>query len=164
MPQLLKARNLADDHLLQQVAYLVSSRAKITADLLVYLGEVDARRLYAETVYTSMHAWCVGQLNFSEASAFRHITAARLARRLPAVLPAVDSGALHLTGLTMLAPHLDADNVHELLASSRDKSKRDIDKLVAARFPKEDGRATLRPPATVGSPVPIRARRQASCL
>src|SRR5438093_12942149 len=78
-------------------------------DLLVHLGEVDERKLYLECAFPSMFEFCVGELRFSEDAAYNRIMVARAARRLPAVIEAMRSGQVHLSGLRLLAPHLTID-------------------------------------------------------
>src|SRR5687768_6806159 len=78
--------DIADDVLLSNTKALVKCGQSVTAELLLHLGEVDARRLYLGLAFPSLFAWCVGALGFSEDSAYHHIGVARLARRLPAVL------------------------------------------------------------------------------
>ncbi len=67
------------------------------ADLLRTLAEVDARRLHRDQGCSSLFKYCVERLGFSEAAAYKRITAARLSRSFPAVLDCVARGDLHLT-------------------------------------------------------------------
>jgi len=74
----------------------------VEAELLVHLGEIDERKLYLDRAFSSMFAFCVGELGFSEDAAYNRIGVARAARRLPVILEAVRSGQVHLTGLRLL--------------------------------------------------------------
>src|SRR5258705_3467864 len=56
-------------------------------------------------------------------------------------------GALHLTGLAMLAPHLTTENQADLLARARHLSKRRIEELLADWRPKADKPDRVRPVA-----------------
>jgi len=107
----------------------------LEAEILVHLGEIDERRLYLERAFSSMFAFCVGELGFSEDAAFNRINVARAARRLPVILEAVRSGQVHLTGLRLLAPHLTTENQSKVLAEAAGKSKREIEELVARLSP-----------------------------
>src|SRR5687768_1627837 len=131
-----KLSDIADDVLLSNIKALVKSGRAVTAELLLHLGEVDARRLYLGLAYPSLFAWCVGALGFSEDSAYHHIGVARLARRLPAVLEFLREGKVHLAGLRLLAPHLTETNHTQLLEEASGKSKRTIEELVARLAPK----------------------------
>jgi len=74
-----------------------------------------------------MFAFCVEELGFSEDAAYARITVARAARRLPAMVEAVRSGQVHLTGLRMLVPHLTEQNHREVLAQ-RQAGRSDVSK------------------------------------
>jgi hypothetical protein len=65
-----------------------------------------------------MFAHCFGELRFSEDAAYKRIQAARAAPRFPRLFADVAAGRLHLTALGLLAPHLDADNVDELVTAA----------------------------------------------
>ncbi len=107
----------------------------VEAELLVHLGEIDERKLYLDRAFSSMFAFCVGELGFSEDAACNRINVARAARRLPVILEAVRSGQVHLAGLRLLAPHLTTDNQCKVLAEAAGKSKREIEELVARLSP-----------------------------
>ena len=87
--------------------------------LLVHLGEVDARGLYLEQAYTSMFDYATRALCMSEAEAYLRIQTARLGREVPRVLELLGSGALHLTAIKLLAAHLTPDNHVQLLERAR---------------------------------------------
>ena len=53
-----------------------------------------------------MFEYCVRQLGMEEGVAGNRIYAARAAREHPALLDALRAGALHLTGIRLLAPLL----------------------------------------------------------
>ncbi|MFL5429679.1 MAG: hypothetical protein ACJ79M_08660, partial [Myxococcales bacterium] len=88
-----------DDDLLACTRELVRNSCGVEADLLLHLGEIDERKLYAERGFPSMHVFCMKELGFSEGGAYNRMGVARAARRLPAVLDALRSGAVHLAGL-----------------------------------------------------------------
>ena len=54
-------------------------------------------------------------------------------------------GAIHLTGLLLLAPYLTADNHGELLARARFRTKREIEHLIAEIAPRQDVPARIEP-------------------
>jgi hypothetical protein len=110
----------------------------------VHLGEIDERKLYAECAFPSMFEFCVGELRFSEDAAYNRITVARAARRFPAVIEAMRSGQVHLSGLRVLAPHLTTGNEREVLAQAAGKTKREIEELVARLAPQAPVPATIR--------------------
>src|SRR6267378_3099230 len=97
---------LASAELVARVRQLVKRGNQAEAELLAYLGEVDARRLYLEEGCSSMFVWCQRVLHFSEGVTYKRIQAARSARRVPEILEAVRRGELHLTAVGLLAPKL----------------------------------------------------------
>src|SRR4051812_24072284 len=130
--------HVTDPELIARVRRLVRADQTLNARLLVHLGELDARGLYREQAYASMFTYCVEELRMSEAQAYLRIQAARLGRQFPRVLQLLAQGALHLTAIKLLGPHLTADNHLQLLERASGKGKRDIELLVAAIAPKPD--------------------------
>jgi hypothetical protein len=81
------------DHvLLRELEDLVAQEQSLEADLLLHLGEVEARELHLELGFSSMFSYCTEVLHFSEATAYHRIQAARAARAYPAVLDRVRCG------------------------------------------------------------------------
>ena len=152
--------SLSSADLLSATRELVQRSRGLEAELLLHLGEVDERKLYLERAFPSMFAFCVEELGFSEDAAYARITVARAARRLPAMVEAVRSGQVHLTGLRMLVPHLTDENHREVLAQAAGKSKRGVEELVARLSPQPDVPELIRKlpqrsaSATVPAPLP----------
>jgi 5-methylcytosine-specific restriction endonuclease McrA len=130
--------HLSDQALIQSAVTNAGRERTSTADLLADIAEIDERRLYAPAGYASTFAWCVGELSLSDDAAFRRITAARSARRFPAIFPALAEGRLHLAAVGLLAPYLTEETAKELLAASAHKTKSEIEHLLAERFPRTD--------------------------
>jgi len=147
--------HLSDGTLLSNLAARVSQERSTTADMLADIAEVEERRLYAPAGYSSMYAYCLEALNFSEDSACKRIRAARVARQFPAIFPAVADGRLHLSGVVLLAPHLTAEHADELLAAASHQSKSQIERLLAERSPRPDVPASIQPlsPSPVVQPL-----------
>jgi len=142
-------RRLADHEVLPALAEAARRDRTTTARMLVLIGRADAARLYAATRHDSMFAYCVGELRMSEDVAYKRIRVARAARRCPAILERLADGRLHLSGAYLLAPLLRRENAADLLEAATHRSKFDIERLIAERFP----RPTLLPsPAPEGAP------------
>ena len=140
--------------LLGQLSRLVAGERAATAVILAHIAEVDLRRLYLPAAYSSMYAYCVGALGLSEGAAFRRVQSARAARRFPRLFDEVATGRLHLTAISMLAPHLCEANADEMIAAAAARrSRSELAAWLAQRFPAEG--ATL-PPAQV-RPVAVPA-------
>jgi hypothetical protein len=126
---------LSDAQLLNEMKRLASEERQATSRLIAVLGELDARRLYLGEGCSSLFTYCTQVLHLSEHAAYLRIEAARAARKWPGILNLLASGALHLTAIGQLAPHLTADNHERLLAAARHRTKREIEELVASLRP-----------------------------
>jgi 5-methylcytosine-specific restriction endonuclease McrA len=126
---------LTDSELLAGTRRLVGRSNRLLAELLAHLGEVEARGIHRIRACSSLYAYCIYELRFSEDEAFRRVAAARLTRRFPALLEAVSAGELHLTGLLMLGPHLTESNLVEVLARAKHRTKRELTRLVRVLDP-----------------------------
>jgi hypothetical protein len=135
---------LSNDALLAETARAAGAARRATAYLISLLIEVDARRLYLGQRYPSLFAYCTQALHLSEHAAYERISAARTARRLPAVLERLADGSISLATIGLLAPHLNDDNCDRVLEAVRHRSKRDVERLVAGIDPKPDIPASIR--------------------
>jgi hypothetical protein len=134
---------------------LATNRANL-AQLLAYLGEIDARHLCRPKGYASTFRYCVDEFHMSEGTAYKRIRGARLARRFPVIYDAVAEGRIHLAALVLLSKHLTSHNVRELLATAAHRSKRQVEQLLAEHFPQSDL------PTVVRTIPPSEARLQLS--
>jgi hypothetical protein len=137
--------HLSDDVLLASLGALVASHREDTVTMLVHLGEVDARRLYLPAACSSMYEYCVREMRFSEDEACTRIRAARTGRDFPQVFTALADGRLSLTAVVLLSKSLSRENVDELLDAAANKSCQEVRELLAARVPKPDVPASVRP-------------------
>lgn len=153
--------HLVDAVLLRDLASMVAQERAGLAELLALIGEVDARRLYAPAGFSSMHAFLVKELRFSDDAAFKRIQAARAARRFPVLYAAMADGRLHLTGVCLLAPHLNGDNLWELIEAATHRRQPEIEAMLARRFlvPPASERTIVRAvppkPSTTSSEVAV---------
>lgn len=129
---------LTDHVLVQEFVVLVRKSDALTAQLLVYLAEIDRRRLYAPAGFESMHRYCVEYFGFSDDSASKRIHAARAARDFPALYDAVAEGRLHLSAVVLLAPHLNPANAERLIAAAGGRTCAEVRELIAAEAPRPD--------------------------
>jgi hypothetical protein len=128
----------SNDALHQSAITNARSERGSTADLLADLAEIDWRKFYLAMAYPSLFAYCTAELRLSEDAAYKRIKAVRAARRFPTIFEAVADGMLNLTGVVLLAPHLTESTAPELLAAAMNQSRLEIEKLLAARFPRPD--------------------------
>jgi HNH endonuclease len=135
------------------------------AVLLSRIAEFDAREIYLEDGYPSMHAYCIRELNYCEGTASRRIYAARTARRFPLIFSALAEGHVHLTAVILLARYLTEGNVGELIHAATHKTTEEIYLLIAERFPRRDlpeRLVMITPPPPPLPPVPARSDDQHS--
>ena len=130
-------QHLSDAELVAGVDRLVQEHRVLTAELLAHIVEMDERKLYRKHACSSMFVYVTDRLHLPEASAYKHINVGRVARKFPLIFDLLDAGDTHLSNLVLLAPHLNEDNHRELLSAVRHKSKRQVEIIVAERFPKE---------------------------
>jgi hypothetical protein len=145
---------LSEQQLLGRFAELVHADRVNTAQLLVYMAEIDERKLWAKHACSSMFALCIERFHMSESMTAKRIWAARTARRFPAILTMVARGELHLSGINQLGKHLTEENHRTVLERARHKSSREIDILVAELAPRPDVPSRVRAlPRSDGSGV-----------
>jgi hypothetical protein len=172
--------HLSDDELLATVKCLAMSERRATAALLRSLIELDVRRLYLGEGYSSLFTYRTQALHLAEGAAYNRIEAARAAQRFPSILTALEDGAVTLTTVRLVAPHLTMANHKDVLARARHKGKREVEALVASLRPLPSVPSTIRKPeprqvfldtkpvvlasttATPGPPVMTSAIRMAS--
>jgi len=143
---------LSDREVLARVHGAARDERVATTHLIALLIELDARRLYLGEGCSSLFTYCTQVLHLSEHAAYNRIEAARAARRFPLILGLVETAAVTLTTVRLLAPHLTEANHREVLEHARHKSKREVELLVATLHPRPDVPATVRklptPPAS----------------
>jgi hypothetical protein len=130
--------HVSDDVLMHGFATLVAQDRRTTAALLAHIAEIDARHLYLKFGHESMRAWCVATLHLSEDAAAKRLQVARLARRLPALFPAIADGRLHMGAVRVLAVHLNAENVDDLIAAASHLSVAQVEVMLAHRYPQAE--------------------------
>jgi 5-methylcytosine-specific restriction endonuclease McrA len=130
--------HLTDGALLRDLAALAAHDRVTVSRLLAHIAEVDARRLYAPAGYPSMHMYCVRELRFSDDVAFKRIRAARAARAFPVIFEAIANGRLNPSAVVLLKPHLFEETAEALLAAAAYKSRSEIERMLAERFPQPE--------------------------
>jgi hypothetical protein len=135
---------MSNDALVAETKRLAEVERRSMAELLTLLIEVERRGLCQQLGCSSMFTYCTRVLGLSEQAAYSRINAARAAVRFPAMLPMLAEGALTLSSVGLLAPHLDEANHEVLLDAARHKSTRDVQRLLACAHPQPDIPASVR--------------------
>src|SRR5687767_940749 len=110
-----RARSLPDVELLACVGTLAGRERGTTAELVAHLAELETRGLHLAAGYSSMFVYCCEALRLSEHEAYNRIEVARAARRFPVILDLLAEGAVNLTTVRLLSPHLTACNHLDVL-------------------------------------------------
>lgn len=106
-----------------------------TVALVEHLAELGARRSYLAAGFSSLFEYCRERLLLSEGEAYNRSVAARAVRKFPILLQRLADGSINLTTIRLLFKYLTTDNHGELLEAALHKSKHDVERLIAARFP-----------------------------
>jgi hypothetical protein len=129
---------ISDTQLRSGLGSLLASGYRTEARIIAHIAEVEARKLHAKDGSPSLFDYCVRQLGLSESEAFHRLTAARIARRFPIVFSLIERRQIHLTAVCLLRDYLTPDNHLELLAEASNKTKLQVQELLARRFPRPD--------------------------
>jgi len=154
--------HVSDESLRRELSAAAANEKHATAELVAHIAEFDERKLYLPAAYPNMFAYCVGELRLSEDAAKKRIQVARVARLCPAVFEALAEGRVHLSGLVLLAPHLNPESAIELLIAAQYKSKAEIERLLAERTPKLPVPAAVTPVSMTDSRAPGHVEMTAS--
>lgn len=114
----------------------VIGEREMTAVVVAHLVVLERESIHLDMGYSSLFAYCNERLGYSRDCALKRMRAATAATFHPEILDDLESGTLTLSSILPLAPHLTGGQVGtELLEAARGKSRRQIEALVAARFP-----------------------------
>jgi hypothetical protein len=134
------------DELLSQTKRLVREELRIGLEVLKHLREVERRRLYLERGYSSLFAFCVTELGYSEPQAQLRIDAMRALRDTPEIEEQVRSGALPITSVVTLQRFFRREKLRTgnrvekkerlaLFQQVQGKSTREVERVLVAKSP-----------------------------
>ena len=130
-----ECKALSDADLVLAVKFLAERARHNEIRLLAHLAEFDSRRLCVEVGFRSLYEYCTGTLGFDEHESYRRIRAARVVRGFPEAMRALENRRITIAALVVLSPWLERENVGPWLKTAEGKSKRELEALVAARYP-----------------------------
>ena len=151
------ASGLSDHDLLDRIVALAGRERETSAELVAHLAVLEARpSLYAALGHGSLFSYCTQTLRLSEDAACNRIDAARACRRFPVILDRLASGAVSLTTVRMLRPHLTPENHEAVLAEASGRSRPDVLELIARLAPRPDVPSSVRRlPSAARPEVPV---------
>jgi hypothetical protein len=129
-------RKLSNDELWRGLNFITFESRVLLARQIAFLAEAERRSLWSDFQCKSLHEFCHDHLRMSEYGAYRRIAAAKLALDFPIVLEKLENGDIHLSALLELRNHLTRDNHIELLEAARNKTKVEVENMIAKRFPR----------------------------
>src|SRR5260221_1559672 len=161
---LITASALSDRDLLARLEVLAGNERQASVELIAHLAALDSRpALFLAQGYGSLFSYCTQALRLSEDAACNRIEGARACRRFPRILDLLASGSLTLTSVRLLAKHLTEENHQSVLAKASDRSRREIDVLIAELAPRPDIPSTVRKlPCPTATPAPSAGARPAT--
>lgn len=130
-------KHLTDKELHNDTKNLAAYERKVTAKLLHHLREIESRKLFCEYGYSSLFAYCVRELSFSEAAAARRVNASRKLKDLPEIEKKIESGDLTLSNLNLALDKFKQENItdkefqKEVLATIENTSTKECEKVLS---------------------------------
>ncbi len=147
-------KSFSNRELHEKVLTLSTEERRITLEVLWHLKEVEARRLYAERGHSSLFEYVTRELNYSEGSAQRRISAMRALRDLPELAEHVESGNLKVTQLAQAQSFFRSElksgkrytlsEKREVITETIGKSSRETEALFASINPEYAERDRIR--------------------
>jgi hypothetical protein len=133
-------KNVCDESVLHGADVAAHDEREATTRLLYHLIEIENRRLFAKRGFSSLFAYCVGQLKMSEPQADRRIKAARALREFPEIGEKIESGVLSVTTVsqaqTLFKKEIKAglrpskEKKSEIFMKIERKSTREVEKIL----------------------------------
>ncbi|WPU66226.1 HNH endonuclease [Peredibacter starrii] len=103
----MRLNHLANKILLSDTKKLAGAEREATVKLLHHLKEIDKRKLYCDLKHSSLFAYCVHELGYSEGAAHRRIVAARALAEMPEIEKKIEDGSLNLTNISLVNQFID---------------------------------------------------------
>lgn len=124
---------MSDNDLVQSCGdALRRERASVTMSIAL-LGEIVRRDLHTRLGYPSVYAMLTKRFKMAESCASKRSAAVAVARRFPDVMALIESGAVTLSNLSMIARHITAENKEDLIAAACAMTHRDLDEYLVRR-------------------------------
>lgn len=143
-------KNLSDTALVAELRSLVSREREMVTTILKYLREVEERKLFLTRGYSSLFAFCTGELGYSEPEAQLRIQSMRLMRLVPDVCTQIERGQLSMSVAAQIQSAAKREGLkiaqtQELVKELSGSSKREAEKKLAEKFPETPRPERARP-------------------
>lgn len=143
-------KNLNDRELEQELEHCVRRERAAVAEVLRYLREVEARRLFLARGYSSLFAYCTSKLGYSEPEAYLRIQAMRLMTAVPEAEARIETGRLSMSVAAEIQgaarrEEMAVPAVRQLVEELSGKSKREAERRLVGLFPRAAKPESARP-------------------
>jgi 5-methylcytosine-specific restriction endonuclease McrA len=143
---ILEVRKLTSPELLKQTEALVREEREIGIAILHRLREISRRRLHCQAGFSSLFTYCVQQLKYPEANAYRLIQAMRAVEDFPEIETKIQEGELSISAVSQVQSFCNSqqkENVvtvtpeqkKKLFAAVEGKTRKESDQALASLFP-----------------------------
>lgn len=134
---IIEIQKYTNEELLKRFNHIIEHERKTTTSLVLYLSEVDRRKLYLKAGYPSLYAYLIDKYRYEGGSAYRRIQAARFIRKYPQTIHCLMQGKMSLTTMCLISPHITQMNQDNLIKAVLGKSKKEVEDLIQLRFGKK---------------------------
>jgi len=128
---MISLKGLSDKELTGRLRQLVNKEQSLTLLILPHLAEVERRGLYLEKAYSTLVEYCICELGYGESSAWRRVRAAKVINEVPEVYDLMKEDRLSFSAVLQVANVINPENKNDLLSKIQNKSKRQIDHVIA---------------------------------
>ena len=128
--------HLTDLALHQDFLQLAQSEREILSQVLLHIREVDRRKLFAALGFASLFDYLTRGLKYSEGSAQRRISAARLSSTVPMVIELIETGDLTLAQTSLIQTQAKAESSQmkeKMIAEIKGKNFRESEKIIQSQ-------------------------------
>jgi len=143
---ILEIRKLSSPELLKQTEALVREEREIGIAILHRLREISRRRLHCQAGFSSLFTYCVQQLKYPEANAYRLIQAMRAVEDFPEIETKIQEGELSISAVSQVQSFCNSqqkenaitvtpEQKKELFAAVEGKTRKESDQALASLFP-----------------------------
>jgi len=113
----------------QKLKSLVASERKITHEILLLIQTLDITQSFRELGYASLFEYLVREIGYSEGSAQRRISSARLMKQVPQIANDLKSGKLNLTQVSLVQVAIRQEEKAQSQKISFEKKTEILEKL-----------------------------------
>jgi hypothetical protein len=104
-----KRDTMKNSELIQKIQVLVKQERRIGVEILELLDQIEHQKAYSELGYDGLFSFCVKELRYSEAQAYRRIQAMRALKQVPELKHQIRSGRMTVTTVSQVQTYLNEE-------------------------------------------------------